>query len=440
MKHNFPFLIAMLLFLISLCFNIYLLLRPNPYLIETTNQKIETSNMLSMMLETETGKYEESKNNTWPDNHYVYNDKLSGCENGSTLIWDEETRSVKVNAQSSDRCYLYFDHEVFTKYLINLYQKDGDNNIYYHDKIGSYINSNLEAGDLSYRYSGSSESVENYVCLDGVSNDGPCQNGDADLYRIIGLFPNDSKEYEIKLIKATLGTITELGDKSTAQGGAYSSGNNYYWNYTGSGTYNNMWQKSNLNKINLNDFYYNYITTKVIGLNEHITEHKWTTGGLPSLSDYTPKQVYDKELGTEKIQVGAQNCYDADYNTGKRECTDEDLTYTDQIGLMYLSDYGYAAYPKAWNIQMGSDGYDQEDIKTNNWLYMGLYEWTVSRFASSGYHAGIVTGLGNAGNVGNGNFNVSGGLGARPCFYLDVSTKIASGNGTYGNPYRLNLN
>lgn len=31
---------------------------------------------------------------------------------------------------------------------------DGDNNLYLHDGYGDYINSNLEAGDNSYRFSG----------------------------------------------------------------------------------------------------------------------------------------------------------------------------------------------------------------------------------------------------------------------------------------------
>ncbi len=311
-------------------------------------------------------------------------------------------------------------------------------------------NENLIANDDSYRYSGSSESVKNYICLDGTSTENECSS-DADLYRIIGLFPNDIGEYEMKLIKYDYATKEELGAETT-QGGAYGDdysytkdnykGNNaaniasYYWSYTGSGAYNNMWQYSNLNKINLNDYYINTYLAKVSGLSEHITEHTWTTGGFSSSG--TPKQVYNQELGIEKLQVGARNCFNDDYTKGSRACTEDDLSYKDaKIGLMYLSDYGYAAYPEAWNLNVtNSDEYDSNIVKENNWMYMGLDEWTISRRSDHGNDAWSVIDSGNA--------KISSGVvlnyGVRPVFYLDSSTKIASGEGTHDNPFRLSWN
>ena len=48
----------------------------------------------SMMLETSagSGEYQVSNDTTWPGSGYMYNETLSSCENGSTLIWNEETR------------------------------------------------------------------------------------------------------------------------------------------------------------------------------------------------------------------------------------------------------------------------------------------------------------------------------------------------------------
>ncbi len=317
-------------------------------------------------------------------------------------------------------------------------------------------NATLNANDNSYRYSGSSEEVKNYVCLDGTTTENECSS-DADLYRIIGFFPNESGEYEMKLIKYDYATKDELGDNSTAEGGAYydnysSSKNNYkgnnaaniagyYWNYTNGEDSSNMWQKSNLNQINLNQFYLSYITTKVSNLGSHITEHDWTTGGFPDSSSYSSsynaQQVYNKELGEEKLQAGANNCYDDDYNAGTRACKDEDLTYPDEIGLMYLSDYGYAAYPNAWNQTVdSSSGYGSEAVKTNNWMYMGLFDWTVSRNSDIGDSAWRVDFMGYANN-----FSVSiNHYGVRPVFYLDSSTKIDSGDGSKTNPFRLSWN
>ncbi len=280
--------------------------------------------------------------------------------------------------------------------------------------------------------------VSNYVCLDGETKDGKCAS-DADLYRIIGLFKNDEDQYEIKLIKATTGTPTELGDNETTEGGAYNDRyNNYSWNSSKGTDYSNpntnMWQYSNLNKVNLNDFYYKYITEKVRGLSEHITEHKWTTGGLDYNGSYTPKQAYDKELGSEKLTTSDDKCYAEDNRNTAQRCTEADLTYTDQIGLMYVSDFGYAAYPDAWNHNL-IDEYDAENVKTNNWLYLGNYEWTVSRCSDIGYYAWYVYDTGGAYR----NY-VSDNYGVRPSFYLTSTTTIASGDGSILSPFRLNLN
>ena len=281
--------------------------------------------------------------------------------------------------------------------------------------------------------------VNNYVCLDGTSENGKCAS-EADLYRIIGLFKNDGNQYEIKLIKATEGTPTELGDNETAEGGAYHGSNNdYYWNYPESGTYNNMWQYSNLNKVNLNDFYYKYITEKVSGLSEHITEHKWTTGGFPYSITYNAQQVYNKELGTEKLTTSDNKCYSEDNKSTAQTCTEEDLTYTAKIGLMYVSDYGYAAYPDAWSKKLPGNtktDYDSDIVKENNWMFLGKYEWTVSRYSGNGIGVWSVYYTGDASDRG-----VYGtGFVVRPVFYLESSTKIKSGNGSKTNPFRLLLN
>ncbi len=329
------------------------------------------------------------------------------------------------------------------------------------------VNKDLSANDNSYRYSGSNEEVKNYVCLDGTSEDGECQNNDADLYRIIGFFPNDTGEYEMKLIKYDYATKDELGDNETAPDGAYSGNytygnatyqgnpdncNNialYYWNISQGTSYDpfstpntNMWQYSNLNKKNLNEYYLNTYLAKVSGLSEHITEHTWTTGGLPWSTTYNAQQVYNKELGTGKLTTSDNKCYAEDDNSTAQKCTEADLTYTAKIGLMYVSDYGYAAYPEAWNQYVpSSSGYGSEAVTTNNWMYMGLHDWTVSRISGDGSHAWNVERTGGASNYHNENNDlVSIGYGARPVFYLESSTKIKSGDGSKTNPFRLSWN
>ena len=67
--------------------------------------------MMSMMYETASGsgEYMVASDNTWPQEGYVFNERLSGCENGGKLIWDDERKTVTLSTNVSDKCYLYFD-------------------------------------------------------------------------------------------------------------------------------------------------------------------------------------------------------------------------------------------------------------------------------------------------------------------------------------------
>lgn len=68
-------------------------------------------NNISFMYETDTntGIYEPSTSSNWPVDGYLFNNQLSKCENGSTLIYDEETKKMFVKGNVSDKCYIYFD-------------------------------------------------------------------------------------------------------------------------------------------------------------------------------------------------------------------------------------------------------------------------------------------------------------------------------------------
>ena len=162
-------------------------------------EKVMNTNALTMMYETEagSGEYMVSSDSTWPQEGYVFNERLSGCENGSSLTWDDERKAVILSTTVSDKCYVYFDKEpeivYFADYIIdNVYVEDGVNGLYYHDGVGTYTNANQEAGDNSYRYAGANPN--NYVCFGSTETMCPADN----LYRIIGVFGN-----QIKLIKAT---------------------------------------------------------------------------------------------------------------------------------------------------------------------------------------------------------------------------------------------
>ena len=384
-----------------------------------TNNKINTTsntNTLTMMYETgpNTGEYQVSSDTTWPQEGYIFNEELSSCENGSTLTWNDETKSVVLSVGVSDKCYVYFDvyAPIFSDYIINdIYTEDGENGLYYHDGIGSYTNASQEAGDNSYRFSGANPN--NYVCFG--SDEETCPNDN--LYRIIGVFNG-----QVKLIKADYTTSGMLGTDGRDYNGAYSSTTSNYkgnmdtstivayrWNYdTSVSTYgSNNWTTSEFNTINLNTNYWNYLGPTWQDL---IATTTWYLGGMTSYNN-TAKEFYDGERNN------------AGYGSNP-------TTYTDEIGLMYPSDYGYAASPDAWATNLGS--YENSTINASNWMYMGLVEWTIipySSLSNSVFYVGISGRLSF--------YNAYLGYAARPVFYLKSNVALQGGSGTSSDPYRL---
>jgi len=153
------------------------------------NKKISNYNtsVLSINLETKAGSgiYEEATDSKWPTSGYTFNTELSRCEQGSQITWSEETKKITVSSSKSDRCYVYFDKiPTFADHIIGLYTTQGANNLYHHDGT-------LENGidDGSYRYAGSYETTNNWVCFgtDATTCD------DEHLYRIIGVFEDKVK-------------------------------------------------------------------------------------------------------------------------------------------------------------------------------------------------------------------------------------------------------
>ena len=304
------------------------------------------------------------------------------------------------------------EKEIFlADYVKSLYTgTQGDNNIYYHDS--SLTNG---AGDSSYRYSGANPN--NYVCFG--SNESTCPTDN--LYRIIGVFGN-----QVKLIKYDYGTTDELGTDGdyyqtykewgmdSTYKGTYGDGERigvYYWNKS---TQKNTWSESNLNKVNLNTNFINNIGEEWAN---KIATTTWKVGGNTYSNIYskTPSVVYQNEI----------------VNPVTTNTTDNATEYTAKIGLMYVSDYGFAAEPSAWTLTMGN--YNNTTATSTNWMYMGLYEWTISRYADdSGYAFGVYS----DGNVGS-NY-VDNDCAVRPSFNLESSITYVSGSGSASDPMVIN--
>ena len=260
-------------------------------------------------------------------------------------------------------------------YVISQYTgTQGDNALYYH-------NSTLTngAGDNSYRYAGASESVNNYICLG--SDEATCP--DANLFRIIGVFGDQTKVIRAK----------SVGDQ--------------LWHTSSS----NTWSSSSLNTY-LNGTYLTSLGT----LADKIATTTWKVGGGSStyLQD-VPATAYQYEVGSSASTT----------------------TVDKKIGLMYVSDYYYSASPSAWTLV----GYNESDATkdyraatTINWLCLGSSEWTISRTSHDSHYAFYVN---STGYVTYTLLNFDS-YAVRPSFNLLSSVTYASGSGTSSDPIQIN--
>ena len=509
------------------------------------NEQVINSNMITMMYETEagSGEYVETKDTTWPESGYIFNENISGCENGGELEYNSQNNTVNLLSNSSDRCYVYFDKydgvwidnvsitnvtgssvtldvsatsengsittyyyvlndseeyqesssniitindlNKLTEYKISIYAVDSTNaksNIYvisvsttdeskpvinsvevsnitdsgfrltvnaksdveikryYYiiddDNISGtstnnfYVFSELEenfkyninvfvedingvfsskyylsvttenyllladyikstytsqganglyyhtsslansAQDNSYRYAGANPN--NYVCFGSDAATCPEEN----LYRIIGAFGS-----EVKLIKNT-----SYGD--------------YIWSDEG----NNTWFSSDI-RTTLNSNYLNSLDSE---WSNKIAIYEFKVGGMDWNNSYTTKDYYDREVGNSS------------------NSTIERM----KIGLMYVSDYGYAVNNSNWTKALYN--YDNSTLKSNNWMYTGSTEWTISCVTNNSYNSFYIDSSGYVYHSSSSVHSI-----VRPCFYLNSNVTYVSGSGTQSDPIRI---
>lgn len=476
MKNSKKFIIltfGLILFISS--FIIGITYKETSYKEESSHNQVSMERTLAIMLETDlgSGEYEMVTNTDWPTDGYLFNDTLSKCENGGDVSWDSELNTVIMTSNVSDKCYIYFDKYtsvVIDDYSIDLsgtsivvklnatagdgtiskyfYSKDngatyiessenthtfsnlekgiyyikayvqdsneknsltvsktielknmplknyiialyngtqGNNNIYYHD--GTLTNG---INDYSYRYSGPSSEVNNFVCLDPTED--PCTSNN--YFRIIGVI--DGK---VKLIR-----VNSVGVQQWHTSAAQV-------------TFANSSIKSNLNSTSYLNTLGDYKTK--------VSNGAWYVGNYNygTFSAQLPKDIYNQE---------------------------KQSTYTTfQIGLMYVSDYGFAASQSAWGTKMSS----YASYSSNNWMYSGVDEWTIdgatlySHTYSTGnftiyYYAFTVNSSGNTvnlyySNTYNGSVIGTNTANYRPTFFLNADVSYIGGSGTSSDPIRI---
>ncbi len=245
------------------------------------------------------------------------------------------------------------------------------------------------AGDDNYRYSGGKDVVNNYVCFGSDVTPCPKENK----YRIIGIYDGS-----VKLIKATAVDKDGDGILEITSGGQdtfqYDAGNS------------NDYETSDI-KSYLNGEFYNSIPTSYQLM---IKESTWNVGGNDTYGE-TAYEFYRDNIASPVVNK---------ISTGK-------------IGLMYVSDYGYAALTNAWITDLHD--YDNKTIRDNNWMFnlnSNEYEWTIVPNTSYSYNLWYVN---SSGYVYSYSANI--GSASRPSFYLESDVYLTGGTGTSSDPYMI---
>ena len=278
-----------------------------------------------------------------------------------------------------------------------------------------------------YRYYG--PNPNNYICLD-MEGQSTCP--DKHLYRIIGsIYEEKENTNRIKVIKAT-----PLTDGTT---------NGFSWDYKSNGTNDNIWSTitsgnysnsltsgSQLMKLlnsgawwnGTSGSYYNNSTTATSvnftnyklsdKAKSYITTSRYYLGGYNKSQGVMTNQFYAYERGTTR--------YDAN----------RPLFWDGYVGLMYLSDYGYAA---GNTCVTGTGPYNYAGgCKNKDWLYISnTAQWLM--LPHSGNSDGVFR-VDSSGIVSLSSISISA-FSARPVFFLNSSASISEGEGSSTNPYIL---
>ena len=233
---------------------------------------------------------------------------------------------------------------------------------------------------------------------------------------------------------------------SSIKSGTYSKSGN---DWTGTKTVDTSDNTSPANtNILLNEFFYNKISTSdsygecinwtfhnnnnihktfscsdIVGrgldniYRNYVQKATWHLRGYDG-NAYSKQEFYLCERG----QTTATNCMSGNSNT-------YDSTTTENIGLMYVSDYMYASSDinDTYTLRKGN-AYENG---RNNWLYKGL-EWTITLDSNDSSNAIYVT---SDGSVASSVTYISRSI--RPTFYLKSSVYVTGGDGSFDNPYTI---
>ena len=270
---------------------------------------------------------------------------------------------------------------------------------------GQVVNEN------GYRYEG--KDPNNYLSFNG------------ELWRIIGVFDSTSHGQAGK-------DLVKIIRENSIGGLAWHKSNT------------NDWPNSSLYHL-LNDYYYN-------GTNETTPTYCYGySTSVPSNCDFTSTGItnstYRAMIQNVTWYLGGVSSTSSDANyygtpasswytfeRGTAVYSGRSTSTTGNIGLMYMSDYGYSVLSSSCARTTNMNSYNNSTCAGQSWLYGQGYEWTIVPNSSDSSYVAYVSLTGYAG-YSNANYGYAG----RPVLYLKSEVKTYGGDGTKNNPYIITM-
>ncbi len=356
----------------------------------------------------------ENKNST---NKTIELSTVLGYENGGDLVVPSGVTLVTDT---------YTPPTLAKDVIINLYTKASkttvtNNDITYNtapsvslmnDRLGGTTTS-LDGGNI--RYYGANPNNYIYFNCSDYSNQ---SSSTCETWRIIGVFNG-----KLKIIRNnSIGNLAWDQDKNDS---------------TSMTTYDNNWSTATLQKL-LNGSYYNGNgTVKYYSYSNGSDTQTLNMNNIGLKNDATRNIIFEAtwNLGGVDTDTGrelyANQMYE--YERGTTVSTGNPTTSTGKVGLMYISDYGYAV-DLGKCIQAVIE-YDNSSCKSNNWLIINDdAQWTLLHNSEDSENAWYVD---SAGDISF--YSTNFGYIVRPVLYLDSDVAMGTGDGTSTNPYQLSV-
>ncbi len=333
----------------------------------------------------------------------VFYEKESGytpinieCTNGVKASFDYNKWSIKIDAiQDSTTCTVDFKENINQNFNTYLKSKQCTAEEIKTDEGAKdcLVNEN------GYRYEGSDPN--NYVMFNN------------ELWRVIGVFNTtlsngSTKQDLVKLIRNTpIGALAWDGNSK------------------------NVWNNSTLKK-QLNSGYLNSQDTTCNGYSTNIMRNcKFSAIGIKEEAKEKIEDVTWNLRGPSNNNITINDIYNSELTGGIAK--DGDATGTGKIGLIYASDYAYAALANNCSRTTYIKSYTTQTCSGNNWIYNGDDLFTITAEANQSVSVIVILPPGSI----SPNYTMRT-FGVIPSVYLKSNIQVKGGIGTIENPYTLN--